>query len=498
MATPFFDLIEELRALDGAPKVSYPTGATAYPSTERVIKAKRGTHILEFGSPEPDATKFPGAVLVEQRELRTDAQMAEVYRKYDTLPGGVLTSKKTTQWGTATTTIQENVAATSLPVTSATADADSEGQNATESKITSTTYDAMPSPWLYSYQVDPETAIGTRIQKRLNVNGAQGGIMTPPTVAITSASVANPTVLTIAGGITIKNGEQITIAGDENATVSIGIGGFVGLPSGINGQWPATVIDATHISIPANVTSVFNTNFGTVRIAALIYVETQELNDRQCIEIWSQVDSSTLPGATKSWAGYLQYPWKDVLVGIDTFLDFGVSNTSNAGGFSVPTQLTWAYGDNTDVEIAIRTVRYTGKTLASIVRSYYIGSPPVDDVLQIRTSSGEVIMEATSTSTHQAVSYTSNSTGVQTSVSNSVHYKTARIEDVLTGTFTSGNLAAFVDLKLDPSSPTTFTPGDTFIASSDICGAGLSHRPRRGRLQPEPSSRTRACWDSAL
>ena len=87
MATPFFDLIEELRALGGAPKVTYPTGNTSYPQTERTIKAKRGTHVLALGSAEPDPERFPNNILTDQIELRSDAQMVEVYRKYEVLPG---------------------------------------------------------------------------------------------------------------------------------------------------------------------------------------------------------------------------------------------------------------------------------------------------------------------------------------------------------------------------------------------------------------------------
>ena len=87
MSTPFFDLIEELRALGGAPKVTYPTGHVSYPQTERVMKVPRGTETLALGSAEPDTARFPNNILTDQISLRMDAQYVEVYRKYEVLPG---------------------------------------------------------------------------------------------------------------------------------------------------------------------------------------------------------------------------------------------------------------------------------------------------------------------------------------------------------------------------------------------------------------------------
>lgn len=87
MSTPFFDLIEELRALGGDPKVTYPSGSTSFPQTERTIKCDRGSQILSFQAAEPNATRFPNCILTDQIELRSDAQVCEVYRKYETIPG---------------------------------------------------------------------------------------------------------------------------------------------------------------------------------------------------------------------------------------------------------------------------------------------------------------------------------------------------------------------------------------------------------------------------
>jgi hypothetical protein len=69
-------------------------------------------------------------------------------------------------------------------------------------------------------------------------------IVTPPaTVAITSSSVANPTVLTTAAhSLAVGSTPVVTISGHTGATPAI------------NGTFPATVLSATTLSIPVNVT----------------------------------------------------------------------------------------------------------------------------------------------------------------------------------------------------------------------------------------------------
>jgi hypothetical protein len=461
MSTPFFDLIEELRSLGGAPKVTYPTGNNSYPQTERTIKARRGTHILALGSAEPDAVRFPSNILTEQVELRSDAQIVEVYRKYEVVPGPAIVGAKDTDWGPATTTKQLVTYGTAAPNTTSTADASVTGDNQVEAALDSTTYANLPGPWLYGFEVDPDTFIVTRVKKRIVANGTQGSIVSAPRVAIAGATVANPTVLTLSAPITdgssiaLKNNELVAISGDSNATPSI------------NGNFPATVIDATHISIPVNVTAVTGSGFGTVGMLAALFSEIQTLNDRQSIEICSQSDTSTL--VSKTWDEYIDYPWKESIVGIDGLTDTGASETSLAGGFPIPTQLTWQYGYNVDSEVAIRTRRYTGKTFANTLRTYAYGPIEPDSVLQIRTSSGDIIIEGNSFMTHVALSVGTSTTGTQTSTSESVHFKAVHIEDVLTNGFVTGStIGASITLKLDASSPSTFTAGATFIASSSV------------------------------
>lgn len=411
------------------------------------------------------------AVLVAQKKIELPQdhpqhfEYVHVLRSYRTIPGPILTAKQTTEFGPTTTTSQENLAGTSLTISSTTSDAKSTPISSYESKIELTNYNAVPGPWLYSYPIDTDSNIGTRVQKRINANGTQGGILTPNTVGITNATIAVNTILTLASQIPVmygvvlplKNQEMVTISGDSNTTPSI------------NGTWPATVIDATHISIPVHVTAVAGAGFGNAGQTAPIYIEIQSQNDRQSIEIWSQVDTSTLAGATKTWSEWIDYPWPEVLLGIDYFADTGSSSTSLTGTWPIPTMITWHYGNNFEAEVAIRTARYTGKTPISTTKSFSILPPIPDAVLQIRTSQGELVMLGTSNETHDALSIGVSTTGLEESLSQSVHYKTASIGNVLTNGFVTGtSIGAGVTLKMNASSPSTFSVGATFIASCKV------------------------------
>jgi hypothetical protein len=94
MAAPFLAHLDVIRALKGEPKVSYPYGDVDYPVTERVqtLPRLKAAPLPFISTPEPDATRFPNNVLVEQIELQCDRTTVEVYRKYDRVPGKVLTT----------------------------------------------------------------------------------------------------------------------------------------------------------------------------------------------------------------------------------------------------------------------------------------------------------------------------------------------------------------------------------------------------------------------
>jgi hypothetical protein len=93
-AAPFLAHLDVLRALKGEPKVSYPYGDVDYPVTERVqtLPRLKAAALPFITTPEPDATRFPNNVLVEQIELQCDRTTVEVYRKYERVPGTVLTT----------------------------------------------------------------------------------------------------------------------------------------------------------------------------------------------------------------------------------------------------------------------------------------------------------------------------------------------------------------------------------------------------------------------
>ncbi len=92
-----------------------------------------------------------------------------------------------------------------------------------------------------------------------NSSSIDGGVAMAPT-SITSSSVANPTVLT-------------TAAHGLTGLVTVVVAGHTGSTPSLNGTWLATVIDATHISLPVACT-VGGTG-GTVQYAggACFYVQ---------------------------------------------------------------------------------------------------------------------------------------------------------------------------------------------------------------------------------
>jgi len=87
MGAPFLASIDTLRKLGGEPKVTYPEGNASFPVTERLVKVPLAIARLAFGTAELNATRFPGAVLTDQFEVGSDRTLAEVYRRYEVLPG---------------------------------------------------------------------------------------------------------------------------------------------------------------------------------------------------------------------------------------------------------------------------------------------------------------------------------------------------------------------------------------------------------------------------
>lgn len=345
-------------------------------------------------------------------------------------------------------------------------------------------YASLPGPWLYGYTTDAETNIGVRMRKRIIANGSiEGGISAPPSATISVvATSAGPTDITLASPLVLKTGEIITISGENDCTPHI------------NGNWVVTVIDSTHIQIPTAVSVVSGSALGSVRLQANWWVDVQDVNDRQSIEINSQVDTSTLTLAIKIYPGSVQYPWKEVLVAIDLFNDVATATTSASGTFEIPTNITFHYAYEFKGVVAVRTARYTGKTDSSTTRTFSYGPPTVSGVIKVRTSSGEVISTGWSLDTHVAVSVQSAGSNTQTSLSNSLNYSITRIEDILTNGFSSGNLSAGgsgfakITLKLSPSDPTTFTAGASILVDATVTPGrlGLYSKDELSVVVPTP------------
>jgi hypothetical protein len=81
--------LDTLRALRGAPKITYPYGDTAYPRIERVYSVPKG-RVDDIPTSLAD---FAGSVRTQLAELERDATDVEVFVRYDTLPGPILSGR---------------------------------------------------------------------------------------------------------------------------------------------------------------------------------------------------------------------------------------------------------------------------------------------------------------------------------------------------------------------------------------------------------------------
>lgn len=116
---PSRDLIAEIRALDGEPKISYQEDNVDYPVTERIESILRGRHPIPFLSPEPDTASFPNNKLVEQTVIGANKTHVQVYRKYERVPGLALYSYQLRPDGTLERTARQHVLDGTLPTAGA-------------------------------------------------------------------------------------------------------------------------------------------------------------------------------------------------------------------------------------------------------------------------------------------------------------------------------------------------------------------------------------------
>lgn len=93
-ALPFLAYLDELRALQGEPKVTNVYGDTAYSTTERVYNVYRSdvAGFIPGTSKEPNTTRWPNHFLVELHELDGNETHVNLYLKYERLPGLEITA----------------------------------------------------------------------------------------------------------------------------------------------------------------------------------------------------------------------------------------------------------------------------------------------------------------------------------------------------------------------------------------------------------------------
>jgi len=101
----------------------------------------------------------------------------------------------------------------------------------------------------YSYYDTLEIGAGANLETALNslvtrLNTEPNLFFKQDTVAIVSNSIANPTILTTA----------TNTLGPVGTIRTVSVTGNTGSVPSINGNWQATVIDSTHVSLPVNVT----------------------------------------------------------------------------------------------------------------------------------------------------------------------------------------------------------------------------------------------------
>lgn len=115
----------------------------------------------------------------------------------------------------------------------------------------------------------------------LETHYAGGITATASTVAVTSSSVANPSVITTGSAHGLSTGDTTTIAGHSGSTPSI------------NGSHVVTVISSTTFSIPVNVTVGGTGGTATTRERTRVYPFEGGTSTRKTLTIEEGVPSST-------------------------------------------------------------------------------------------------------------------------------------------------------------------------------------------------------------
>lgn len=400
MATPFQALVDEIRGLAGAPKVTYPEGSAAHPLVERVLRIKRGEHLPTFGQAEEELIRFPNNILTDQVELKNDAQWVEVYRKYQVLPGPV--SVAIAQIGD-----------TGVPAITATR------------KVNGSTQ-------FKEGELIPGTA-------------------DLPAINVTSISVASSgiTTVTLAANHWLPPGAWVTFDGTNSTPTLDGNLRISGVPAENQLQFAVSV---TVAGTTAGTVVPLNPIIRALRSTQNILVNTLE-DVMIAAEDVTVYNEDGVSGHRPSVSCWKEYSFPDFLKGITTYSDDGTENTVGD---------TYAYSQTNGGTFALSIQNgYRGPCRARRLRIFSSG--PVSDAVIaafaptfVMPSSGSVVVKSQSLSVSANTSNSSNAT--------SFTYKTGTIGPVTTrgaGGSIGGVGGADIIAVLPPSIPSAFYQGDT-------------------------------------
>lgn len=345
---------------------------------------------------------------------------------------------------------------------------------------------ATPGPYLYGTDIDPETNIQVSMTRRLVPNGSTGAVYLPVSTNITAATVATNSVLTVASTNGFFAGMQITVAGNSNTTPSI------------NGTHRIVSVGTGTVTIAFTVTSnASGGTGGTAILSAEVHQEIQPVDSMQSAEITSQVISTSLSAATKTWTTQINHSWPPRVPadGIKLRSETGVSTTTPTGTAEIPTTFTWATSFTYGGDASVQMYTHYGPTIATILREYFVSPPTPTAIDIIKLSTGEIVIQGGAHSESQAISVQTAGTYVVDSESDSNNYRVVSIPPCLIDvsaaietSFATGQ--AVFDADIEDSSPTGLTTGASFVLSSTVTEGRLGLFMRETITLTVPSSFT--------
>jgi len=470
MATPFQALVAEIRALDGAPKVTYPEGSAAHPVTERVLRLRRGTQAPVFGQAEPDAAQFPHNTLTTQTELKNDAQYVEVYRKYEVLPGPISVSiAPYRETGIPMLVAKQKVSGSVLftegefvPAAIAVSSIAVAVSGVCTVTLASA-HDLPPGAWV--------TFAGTNATPTLNGNQRIVGVPAANQVQI---AVAVTVAGTAAGTMQACNRivRELKSTGNNNVNIKIdtmvAVPGVSALParnvSAItnNGDGTCTVtLNAAH-GLTAGVWATFAGTNATPKIDGPRKILSTPTSTTVVIQMTltgagtaagTMTPMGDLSAFNEDFKCWKDYDFPDYLNAINAYFD-----RATTSGFNFNSHISWGAAVGLPMQDG-----YHGPCRARRLRLFFVGAPPdsFEENLQptfIMPSSGSFVIEGGSLSRIFTPDL------INSTFSNSVSFRTGRIPHCLTGPSPAitpiGSGQATVTLNLPESIPPKFNVGD--------------------------------------